>query len=344
MILYYQSLVSELLGVNVVKVFSPEHGFRGDADAGEKVANGIDPKSGLPVVSLYGSNKKPTVEQLAGIDIILFDIQDVGARFYTYISTLHYVMQAAAENGQKVIVFDRPNPNGHYVDGPVLNPKFSSFVGMHQVPVVHGMTIGEYAQMVNGEGWLGGQLKCELEVIKCEGWDHTKFYELPIAPSPNLKNMTAIYLYPSLCFFEGTVVSVGRGTDFPFQVIGHPKFTVDVLEKLYTFKPMPNAGASHPFLEGETCYGYDLHDMDIKEYRTKAKLDLSYLLEFFKKLEMGSAFFLKSNFINNLAGTDELKAQILAGKSLGEIEASWQPALSQFKTKRKNYLLYPDFE
>lgn len=217
------------LGVNVVTVFSPEHGFRGDADAGEKVSSGIDSKTGLPIISLYGKNKKPSVEQLADVDILLFDIQDVGARFYTYISTLHYVMEAAAENSKQVIVLDRPNPNGHYVDGPVLNPKYKSFVGMHQVPVVHGMTVGEYAQMINGEKWLTGGKICDLKVVTCEGWDHTKFYELPIAPSPNLKNMTAIYLYPSLCFFEGTVVSVGRGTDFPFQVIGHPKMEVDVL-------------------------------------------------------------------------------------------------------------------
>jgi len=332
------------LGVNVIKVFSPEHGFRGDADAGVKVVSGVDEKTGLPIISLYGNNKKPTAEQLADVDVLLFDIQDVGARFYTYISTLHYVMQAAAENGKKLIVLDRPNPNGHYVDGPVLNPKFSSFVGMHAVPVVHGMTIGEYAQMINAEGWLGNALKCDLQVIKCEGWDHTKFYELPIAPSPNLKNMTAIYLYPSLCFFEGTVVSVGRGTDYPFQVIGHPKFEVDVLEKLYKFTPTPNAAAANPVLKGQICYGYDLHETDVKEYRQKAKLDLSYLLEFYKKLKMGSSFFLKTNFINNLAGTDQLKAQIMAGKTLEEIEATWQDGLTKFKEMRKKYLLYQDFE
>ena len=335
------SLIS--LGVNVVKVFSPEHGFRGDADAGEKVVNDIDKKTGLPIISLYGDNKKPTLVQLADIDILVFDIQDVGARFYTYISTLHYVMQAAAENEKKIIILDRPNPNGHYVDGPVLNAQFSSFVGMHTVPVVHGMTIGEYAQMINGEGWLGNGLRCDLEVIKSEGWDHTKFYELPIAPSPNLKTMTAIYLYPSLCFFEGTVVSVGRGTDYPFQVIGHPKFEVDVLEKRYVFTPQPNAAAAHPVLQGKTCYGYDLHEIDIKEYREKRKLDLSYLLEFYKKLKLGSAFFLKGNFINNLAGTDQLKAQIIAGKTLEEIEASWQEGLTKFKEVRKKYLLYSDF-
>ncbi len=331
-------------GINLVRVFSPEHGFRGDADAGEKVASGIDERTGLQIVSLYGSNRKPTAEQLADVDILVFDIQDVGARFYTYISTLHYVMEAAAENGKKLILLDRPNPNGHYVDGPVLDPKFKSFVGMHAVPVVHGMTIGEYAQMINGEGWLANKVVCDLTVIKCDGWDHTRFYELPIAPSPNLQNMTSIYLYPSLCFFEGTVVSIGRGTDKPFQVIGHPKMEVDVLEKLYSFKPLPNAAAAHPVLEGETCYGYDLSGSDIKELRSKAKLDLSYLIEFYTKLKMGSAYFLKSNFINNLAGTDQLKSQILAGKTLEEIEASWQSGLKEFKEKRKKYLLYTDFE
>lgn len=332
------------LGIQVVKVFSPEHGFRGDADAGEQVASGLDAKTGLPVISLYGNNKKPTPAQLSDLDVLVFDIQDVGARFYTYISTLHYVMEAAAENGKKVIVLDRPNPNGHYVDGPVLDPKFKSFVGMHAVPVVHGMTIGEYAGMINGEGWLAGGVKTDLEVIPCQGWDHTRYYELPVAPSPNLKNMTAIYLYPSLCFFEGTVVSVGRGTDLPFQVIGHPKMTVDVLEKLYSFKPMPNEAAAHPVLEGQTCYGYDLSGTDIRTLRERRKLDLSYLLEFYQKLNLGSAYFLKSNFINNLAGTDQLKAQILAGKSLEEIEASWQEGLQTFREKRKTYLLYPDFD
>jgi len=331
-------------GINLVRVFSPEHGFRGDADAGEKVAGGIDEKTGLQIVSLYGSNRKPTPEQLADVDILVFDIQDVGARFYTYISTLHYVMEAAAENGKKLILLDRPNPNGHYVDGPVLDPKFKSFVGMHAVPVVHGMSIGEYAQMINGEGWLANKVVCDLTVIKCDGWDHTRFYELPVAPSPNLQNMTAIYLYPSLCLFEGTVVSVGRGTEKPFQIIGHPKMEVDVLEKLYSFKPMPNEAAAHPVLEGETCYGYDLSGSDIRELRTKAKLDLSYLIEFYTKLKMGSAYFLKSNFINNLAGTDQLKSQIIAGKTLEEIEASWQNSLTEFKLKRKKYLLYTDFE
>ena len=250
-------LVDTLLGVGmeIIRVFSPEHGFRGTADAGEKVASEVDQKTGLSIVSLYGNNKKPTANQLAGIDVLIFDIQDVGVRFYTYISTLHYVMEAAAESGIKVIVLDRPNPNGHYIDGPVLKDGFTSFVGMHKVPVVHGMTIAEYAQMINGEGWLSGDLVCDLTVIKCEGWDHSKFYSLPIAPSPNLPNMTAVYLYPSLCFFEGTVVSIGRGTDWPFQVVGHPGYLLDAQQVLFEFIPAPNFGAKHPVLEGKTCFG-----------------------------------------------------------------------------------------
>lgn len=339
-------LVDSLLqaDIQVVKVFCPEHGFRGDADAGEKVNNEIDAATGLPLISLYGSNKKPSPEQLTDVDILVFDIQDVGARFYTYISTLHYVLEAAGENNVPVLVLDRPNPNGHYVDGPVLDPKFSSFVGKHPIPVVHGMTIGEYAQMILGENWVNTSTKPELTVIPCSGWDHTRFYELPVAPSPNLKTMRAIYLYPSLCFFEGTVVSVGRGTDHPFEVIGHPKMEVDVLEKLYSFTPKPNEGASHPVLEGQICYGYNFSERDIRELRGERALDLSYLLEFYKKLKMGSAFFLKSNFINNLAGSDQLKSQIIAGKTLEEIRASWEPRLSEFKEVRKKYLLYRDFE
>lgn len=341
-----QHLVDTLLslGIELTKVFSPEHGFRGDADAGESVKDGIDTKSGLPLVSLYGKNKKPSPEQLKDIDIILFDIQDVGARFYTYISTLNYVMEAAAEQNKKCIVLDRPNPNGHYVDGPLLKEGFSSFVGMNKVPVVHGMTVGEYAQMLNGEGWLKNQIICSLIVVKCEGWDHTQFYELPIAPSPNLPNMTSVYMYPSLCFFEGTVVSIGRGTDFPFQCVGHPKFEVDVLEDLFSFKPEPNYGSKHPKLEGETCYGFSYADKSPQELQSLIKLDLKVLIDFYNKLEMGSEFFLSNNFINLLAGSDELKNQLLEGISVDEIYKSWDDDLTNFKSIRVNYLLYQDFE
>jgi uncharacterized protein YbbC (DUF1343 family) len=326
------------LDVSIAKVFSPEHGFRGTADAGEHVDNEYDQTTGLPIISLYGKNRKPKAEQLKGLDVLVFDIQDVGVRFYTYISTLHYVMEAAAENDIPLIVLDRPNPNGHYVDGPVLKEGFDSFVGMHQVPVVHGMTVGEYAQMINGEGWLKNGLPCELTVIPCKGWDHASFYELPIAPSPNLPNMTSVYLYPQLCFFEGTVVSIGRGTDYPFQVIGHPDFE----ETEFSFIPTPNQGASHPKLEGETCFGVDLHDEEIRELRKNDQLDLSYLIEFYQTLEMGDDFFLSNNFINLLAGTDELKRQLLAGNSMDEIRASWQTDLTAFMELRKKYLLYPE--
>lgn len=332
------------LGVEIIRIFSPEHGFRGKANAGEKVVDGLDVETGLPVVSLYGKNRKPTPDQLKDLDVLLFDIQDVGARFYTYISTLHYVMQAAAESGTQLIVLDRPNPNGHYVDGPVLKKGFSSFVGMHKVPVVHGMSIGEYARMVNGEGWLGEGLQCDLQVIACKGWDHTLFYELPVAPSPNLPNMLSVYLYPGLCFFEGTVVSIGRGTDYPFQVVGHPDFEVDVLERLYSFKPEPNEGSSDPKLNGQTCYGYAFYQDDLKEVRERASLDISYLIEFYKKLNIGSEFFLKTNFINLLAGSDLLKKQIIDGVSEQEIRESWQDDLRVFKEIRSKYLLYTDYE
>ncbi len=331
-------------GVNVVKVFSPEHGFRGKADAGEKVQDGLDSETGLPIISLYGSNKKPKADQLIDLDVLLFDIQDVGARFYTYISTLNYVMEAAAENEKKIIVLDRPNPNGHYVDGPILESKHSSFIGMNPVPVVHGLTIGEYAQMIKGEGWINEAGNLDLDVVACDGWDHNEFYELPIAPSPNLPNMQSVYLYPTLCFFEGTEVSIGRGTDIPFQCVGHPKMEVDVLEDLYSFKPAPNEGAKKPKLEGETCYGYDFSQDDIKELREKKMVDLSILQEFYSKLEMGDSFFLKNNFIDLLAGNSHLKDEIKEGVSMDEIREGWEPALSEFKEMRKQYLLYTDFD
>ena len=328
------------LNVNLVKVFSPEHGFRGKADAGEKVKSGVDSKTGLPIISLYGSNKKPKTEQLDGVDVILFDIQDVGARFYTYISTLHYVMEACAENGVKLIVLDRPNPNGHYVDGPILDLKFKSFVGMHQVPIVHGMTIGEYAQMINGENWLPNDLKCDLRVIECKGWDHAKYYKLPVKPSPNLPNMLAIYLYPSLCLFEGTVVSVGRGTATPFQIAGHPGFEKDS----FAFTPAPCDGAKHPKLEGQRCYGIDFTAMGLNVIQKQNQIHLGWFIQFYKKLNLGQQFFLKNNFINLLAGSINLQNQIIAGESEKEIRATWKTGLTEFKVVRKKYLLYSDFE
>lgn len=326
--------------INVVKVFAPEHGFRGKADAGAKVKDSRDAKTGLKIISLYGKNKKPSYDQLVDVDVVVFDIQDVGVRFYTYISTMHYVMQACAEMNKKLIVLDRPNPNGHYVDGPVLEEKFQSFVGMHQVPLVHGMTIGEYAKMVNGEGWLGDDLKCDLEVIPCLNYDHNDFYRLPIRPSPNLPNMSSIFLYPSLGLFEGTVVSIGRGTEFPFQVVGHP----DVHFSTFNFTPKPMYGAKYPKLEGKKCYGYDLRLEGVSNVPKEAKLNLTWIIEMHNQLKYREeAFFLANGFINKLAGTDKLKKQITDGLSEEEIRASWQSDLNSFKLIRSKYLLYVDF-
>lgn len=327
------------LKVDVQKVFVPEHGFRGKEDAGAQIKDGKDTKTGLPLLSLHGKNKKPTADQLKDIDIIIFDLQDVGVRFYTYISTLHYILEAAAENQKKVIVLDRPNPNGHYIDGPILKPEFKSFVGMHPVPVVYGMTIGEYAKMINNEAWLDDKSKADLNVVKCKNYDHSKFYELPIAPSPNLPNMASIYLYPSLCFFEGTVVSVGRGTDLPFQCFGHPGLKAGS----YKFIPQPNEGASSPKLEGENCYGFDLSTFGWHYMRNQKKLYLFWLIETYDLLN-DENFFRKDGFFNLLAGTDQLREMIEAGKSEKEIRATWQEGLSDFKEVRKKYLLYEDFE
>lgn len=328
------------LGVNVVKVFAPEHGFRGTADAGEKVQDSRDVETGLPIVSLYGSHKKPTASDLADVDVIIFDIQDVGARFYTYISTMDYVMAAAAENNKPVIILDRPNPNGHYVDGPVLEDDYSSFVGMHPVPVVHGMTVGEYAQMLNGEGWLTGGTACDLTVITCDNYRHSDFYKLPVKPSPNLPNMASIYLYPSLCLFEGTTVSVGRGTDTPFQVIGHPDFD----RSDFSFTPEPNEGASSPMYKGVECTGYDLGEFGEFYIRNIRQFYLFWLKGMYDVLDEGEDFFRSDGFFNLLAGNSELKQQIMDGTSEDEIRASWEPELSAFKEIRRKYLLYPDFE
>jgi len=322
--------------INLVKVFAPEHGFRGEASAGEKVASTVDEKTGIPLISLYGDNKKPTAAQLQGIDVVVFDIQDVGARFYTYISTLSYVMEACAEQKIPVIIFDRPNPNGHYVDGPVLEPAFSSFVGMHKIPIVHGMTIGEYAGMVNGEGWLKNKVKCDLQVIKCKGWSHNEYYQLPVAPSPNLKVMNAIYLYPSLCLFEGTIVSVGRGTPTPFQVIGYPGFK----EGHFKFTPKDGPGSKHPMHENKECRGFDLGGFGENFVRDTKMIYLYWVISMYAESENKADFF--TPFFDKLAGTDQLKKQIIAGKTEEEIRKSWQPGLDNFKVIRKKYLLYQD--
>ena len=322
-------LVDSLLSLNVeiVKVFSPEHGFRGAADAGTKVEDGIDVKTGLPIISLYGKNKKPYSKQLEGIDILLFDIQDVGARFYTYISTLDYVMEAAAENNIQVIVLDRPNPNGHYVDGSIREEEFKSFVGMHPIPIVHGMTIGEYAQMINGEHWI--KKKCDLTVIEMENYNHKMQYDLPIKPSPNLPNARAINLYPSLCLFEGTNVSVGRGTPFPFQQFGVP-----YLESNYSFTPESGAGSKYPKHENKECFGTDLRFQ--KNYLTT--INLNWIIEAYKQCPEKEKFF--NNFFDKLAGTDKLRLQISEGKTSNEIKASWKSGLGEFKKIREKYLLY----
>ncbi|WP_224996532.1 exo-beta-N-acetylmuramidase NamZ domain-containing protein [Cesiribacter sp. SM1] len=318
-------------GVQVKKVFAPEHGFRGTADAGEKVASTTDPTTGLPVVSLYGNNKKPTPEQLQDIDLLLFDIQDVGARFYTYISTMHYAMEAAAEQGKEIMVLDRPNPLGHIIDGPVLNPKFRSFVGMHTIPVIHGLTVAELAQMINGEGWLAGQKQAKLTVVPMEQYTHNTPYVLPVRPSPNLPNQQSILLYPSLCFFEGTPISLGRGTPFPFQVIGYP----DHRFGSFTFTPTPMPGAKNPPLEGKQCWG-----LDLREVTPPNELDLGYVISFYQLFPEKEQFF--KTFFNTLAGTDQLAAQIKQGLTEEQIRASWQPELESYKSKRTRYLLYPD--
>lgn len=335
-------LVDTLLrsGVNMVKIFAPEHGFRGSVSDGEKINDGKDPSTGLPILSLYGDKKKPGPVELEGIDLVLFDIQDVGARFYTYISTLAYVMEACAENDIPLLVLDRPNPNGHYIDGPILQKSHTSFVGMHEVPVVYGMTIGEYARMVNGEGWLANGIKCDMKVVPCAGYDHRTRYDLPVKPSPNLPNMKAILLYPSLCFFEGTVVSVGRGTDKQFQVYGAPGATVGD----FTFTPQPREGAANPPQKGKLCRGYDLSSIPVDELRQQNHLNFGYLIDFYRNYPDKANFFLKTAHFDALAGGTELKKQIIEGLSEAEIEASWQIGLQQFRTIRKQYLLYYDFE
>ena len=328
------------LGIQAVKIFAPEHGFRGEADAGEQVKDEKDVRTGLPLVSLYGNKKKPSAQDLQGIDWLLFDIQDVGARFYTYISTLHYVMEASAEHGIPLLILDRPNPNGHYVDGPVLKPSHSSFVGMHPVPVVHGMTVGEYARMVNSEGWLTGGQACALTVIPCAGYTHHTPYELPVPPSPNLPNMRAIYLYPSTCFFEGTVASEGRGTTLQFQAYGHP----DYPKGDFTFTPEPMPGARQPKLQGQLCRGYSLAGLAPDSIRAESSIQLGYLIRFYQGFPDQKSFFLKNLFFDKLAGGTQLREQIIAGKSEDEIRQSWQPGLATFKELRRKYLLYEDFE
>ena len=328
-------LIDTLLtyNIDIRKIFTPEHGFRGKADEGASVGNSIDEKTNIPIISLYGNNKKPTSSQLEDIDVLLFDLQDVGTRFYTYISTMTYVMEAAAENDISVIILDRPNPNGFYIDGPVLENENSSFVGLHQVPVVYGLTIGEYALMVNGEHWLKDSLQCNLQVIPLGDYDRDCIYRLSVKPSPNLPNWESVYLYPSLCFFEGTVVSVGRGTQFPFQVYGHPSIQAD-----FTFTPRQAEGRNKPLLCDKQCFGKDLTDYAHNFKKEKAKINLSWLIEAYNQLKDKEKFF--NNFFLKLSGTKELQQQIEDGLSEKEIRDSWKEELDKYKEIRKKYLLY----
>ncbi|MFD2936638.1 exo-beta-N-acetylmuramidase NamZ family protein [Spirosoma flavum] len=328
-------LVDSLIarGVTIKTIFAPEHGFRGQATDGEEISSSRDPRTGIMITSLYGKNRKPTPKQMDSLDVIVFDIQDVGVRFYTYTSTMHYVMEACAEAGKPMILLDRPNPNGHYIDGPVLDPKFKSFVGLNPIPVVYGLTMGELARMINGEGWLAGAKTCPLTVVPLKNYTHQTPYILPVPPSPNLPNQQAVLLYPSLCFFEGTVVSVGRGTDKQFQVIGSPYTQYGP----YTFTPVDKPGAVNPPLEGQLCYGLDLSNVTI----SKKGLVLDYFFDFFKRATDKSKFFLANNGIDRLVGTDQLRLQLLAGVSENKIRESWEPGLNVYKQIRKKYVLYP---
>lgn len=333
-------LVDTLLthGVRIEKIFSPEHGFRGDGDAGELIKNHTDKRTGLPVISLYGNSKKPSHDDFCGLDVVVFDIQDVGVRFYTYISTMHYVMETCAEMNLPLIVLDRPNPNGFYVDGPILEPGYTSFVGIHPVPIVHGMTIGEFAQMINGEGWLPDSMMCHLTVIPNLNYTHDSTYVLPVGPSPNLPNQTSIYLYPSLGFFEGTQVSIGRGTDFPFQVFGHPAFS----EMPFEFTPESRPGAStNPPLKGKPCRGVDLRDYTTNYFFGLRQLNLSWLLYAYASFPHKEKFF--NSFFKLLAGNSTMQQQIEQGMDEQTIREAWQDDLKAFMKIREKYLLYPDF-
>ena len=323
-------------GVQVQKVFAPEHGFRGEEEAGATIRDGKDPMTGIQVISLYGNHKKPTPADLNGIDAVIFDIQDVGVRFYTYISTLHLVMEACAGEGKPVIILDRPNPNGFYIDGPVLDTAFKSFVGMHPVPVVHGMTIGEYARMINGEKWLQNGMQCDLTIIPCMGYDHFTEYILPVKPSPNLPNQLSVYLYPTLCFFEGSVISIGRGTGFPFQVYGHPALPGD-----FKFTPKSIPGTSlHPPLENKLCSGRDLRRDGLAELSKNPGLMIEWLIDTYRKSNLKAGFF--NGYFDTLAGGKQLRTQIESGVSAPEIRKSWQPGLQKFQKMREKYLLYED--
>jgi len=331
------------LGVKIVKIFGPEHGFRGDASAGVKVDNSFDAKTGLPVISLYGKHLKPTKEDMDDVDLMVYDIQDVGTRFYTYINTLQHVMEACGENNKEVLILDRPNPNGFYVDGPILDPKLRSGIGYNPIPITHGLTIAEYAQMLNGEGWMANKVKCKIKIIKIANYDHSTPYILPVKPSPNLNTAQSILLYPSLCLFEGTIISQGRGTYFPFTILGNP----DLSDKYkFSFTPVGIKGMSEtPLHINKECFGIDLRQYNTNKIRKEAKINLGWLIELYNAYPHKEKFFdfKQSNQMGNfdkLAGTYDLKQQIIAGKSEEEIRQSWEPGLSQYKVMRKKYLLY----
>lgn len=323
------------IGIKIKTIFSPEHGFKGKADAGFLVNNNTDEDTGIKIISLYGSHKKPTKDDLKNISAVIFDIQDVGVRFYTYISTMTYVMEACAENNILFIILDRPNPNGFYVDGPVLDKKFKSFVGLHPVPVVYGMTIAEYALMVNNEGWLKNNVKCKIKYVKLLNYTHSSLYQLPVKPSPNLPNMKSVYLYPSLCFFEGTIISVGRGTKTPFQIIGHP----DYKDKNFSFMPVSIPGASkYPKYENIKCYGLDLSNSDSMILKSK-KINLSWLINMYNNFKYDDFF---NNYFDKLAGNSNLRHQIINSSSEKAIRKSWKKDIKKFMKIRKKYLLYED--
>ncbi len=330
-------LVDTLLsmGADIRLIFAPEHGFRDLADAGALITSGTDPVTGISVMSLYGAKKKPSAEDMEGIDVVIYDIQDVGTRFYTYLTTMCYVMEACAENGKPFIVMDRPNPNGYYFDGPILDTSgYRSFVGLHPIPVVHGMTLGEYAGMVNGEGWLTGGIRCDLTVIRCENYTHAMKYELPVIPSPNLPNMNSVYLYPSLCFAEGTVLSCGRGTEFPFQVLGAPEMP----DNGFSFTPQPSFGSSDPKYNGQLCYGIDLRNALADGLVPKPEMNIGWIIEAYNAYPDKENFF--TGYFDTLAGSSTLREQIIQGMTSDEIRATWREGLERFGATRAKYLLY----
>ena len=322
------------IGINIKVIFAPEHGFRDLADAGESIENSKDTETGIPIISLYGSHLKPTPLDLKGIDVVIFDIQDVGTRFYTYISTLHYILESCAENHIKCLVLDRPNPNGFYFDGNILDTTYKSFVGMDPIPVVYGMTVGEYSNMLNGEGWLKKSVKCDLDVINCKNYTHKTLYELPVRPSPNLPNQTSVYLYPSICFFEGTVVSLGRGTSFPFQVFGSPQLP----DRGFSFIPESLPGAKNPLLLGVKCFGTDLRDAMKQNLVPKPELNLEWLISAYKDFPDKDKFF--NSYFDVLAGGPVLRNQIQIGMTSEQIRATWKDGLAKFAKIREKYLLY----